>query len=99
MSRLEKRVQKLDGGTRTGVDIIARLPVEWSVERADAEVEAIAVANGVEPPFGMVVQIRQLTMGEDGDAEILFMGRLGVDAYFDKPLTGNLQRDCANEQA
>ncbi len=99
MSRLEKRVEKLEGGTSAGVDIIARVPVGWLDKRANAEIEAIALGNGAEPPFGRVVIIGSFAAGEGGDAEIIFMGKFGVDANLDEPLTGNLQRDRANEQA
>ena len=94
MSRLEKRVQKLEGGTSSGIDISAKVPSVWSKEKQLAEVRAIALENGAKPPFGMVILIQKIGTGEDAGAEITAMGgwRAGY-GNDDKPLTRNSQSE------
>lgn len=60
MSRLGKRVERLEGGhDADAFDIVALIPECWDEERASAEVEALAKAHGHEGPYGLVVMVRR----------------------------------------
>ena len=92
MSRLGKRVEKLEGGVKGGgVSIFATVPYDWPKERINAEVTAIALENGVSLPFGMCFFTADRQSGGEDGVEVLFMGKFGVDTYFDERLTRNKQ--------
>lgn len=75
MSRLAKRGERLEGGDKGGIDIVAKVPDAWSEERQSAEVEAVAKAQGADLPFGLVVMVARGNEAEG--ARLLFMGKLG----------------------
>ena len=54
MSAIKRRVDRLEGKTGDETWVYATVSGDWSVERMNAEVTALALAAGKQPPFFFV---------------------------------------------
>jgi len=56
MNRLERRVSRLEGDDPSEpLTLLATAPYSWPEERREAEVRAMAIRQGVEEPFNVLI--------------------------------------------
>ena len=55
MSRIKRRLDRLEGKTGNETRVYATVSGDWSNERMIAEVTALALAAGHKPPFSLVL--------------------------------------------
>ena len=88
MNRLEKRVQRLEGGPKDEkFSVWATVPGDWPEERQRAEVTALVLARGVTVPFD--ITLFPESSSECREVKLIFVG--SRDDF------GQLMREIAKE--
>ena len=98
MNRLAKRIQRLEGGTRDKVTVVARVPLGWPRERQEAEVSALAIDRGAVEPFALAIieqntpQIDRAYLEFVGDMRDLFDDIAKNGTRIGQPRTSAMRR-------